>query len=111
MNKLSLTLTAVAAVLAVAPSLSSAAAPDAMADQCFKAFEAKLSAKFAPAPKVQDTHLLSSPFVSGLDQSGVIQYTMTATNPKNHTEVLKANCVVNTAGSVLSLKEIVPGSL
>jgi len=41
----------------------------------------------------------------------VFQYTMTATNPKNHAEVLKASCVVNNAGSVVSLTEIVPGSL
>ena len=111
MNKLSMTLTAVAAALALAPSLSSAAAPNPLAEQCFKAFEAKLTEKFTPTPKVLDTRLLSSPFISGFEQSNVFQYTMTATNPKNHAEVLKASCLVNNAGSVLSLTEIVPGSL
>jgi hypothetical protein len=111
MNKLSMTLTAVAAALAIAPSLSSAATSNPLADQCFKAFEAKLTQKFTPAPKVLDTRLLSSPSVSAFEQSNLFQYTMTATNPKNHAEVLKANCLVNNAGSVLSLTEIVPGSL
>jgi len=110
MNKLSMTLTAVAAALATAPSLSSAATSP-LADQCFKAFEAKLTQKFTPAPKVLDTRLLTSPSVSGFEQSNLFQYTMTATNPKNHAEVLKASCLVNNAGSVLSLTEIVPGSL
>ena len=112
MNKLSSTLTAVAAVLALAPSLSMATTPDPRAAQCFKAFEAKLSQKFTPAPKVQDTRLLgSSLFAPGLEQASVDQYTMIATNPKNHVEVLKASCVLNSAGQVVSLTEIIPGSL
>jgi hypothetical protein len=111
MNKLSMTLTAVAAALVIAPSLALAGSPNPLADQCFKAFEAKLTEKFTPAPKVLDTRLLSSPFYSGLEQSNVFQYTMTATNPKNHAEVLKASCIVNNAGSVVSLTEIAPGSL
>jgi hypothetical protein len=110
MNKPSMTLAAVAAALAIAPSLSMAASANPLAEQCFKAFEAKLTEKFTPAPKVLDTRLLSSPY-SGLEQSNVFQYTMTATNPKNHSEVLKASCIVNNAGSVVSLTEIAPGSL
>src|SRR5277367_6713418 len=101
MNKLSMTLTAVAAALALAPSLALAASSDAKAEQCFKAFEAKLNEKFTPAPKVQDTRLLKSPFFSGSEQTSLFQYTMTATNPKNNAEVLKASCVVNSAGSVV----------
>lgn len=111
MNKLSMTLTAVAAALAIAPSLSMAATPNPLAEQCFKAFEARLTEKFTPAPKVLDTRLLYSPNVSSFDQSSVFQYTMTATNPKNHAEVLKASCLVNNAGGVVSLTEIAPGSL
>jgi hypothetical protein len=111
MNKLSMTVTAVAAALAVAPSLSMAATPNVLAEQCFKAFEARLTEKFTPAPKVLDTRLLYSPSVSSFEQSNVFQYTMTATNPKNHAEVLKASCLVNNAGGVVSLTEIAPGSL
>jgi hypothetical protein len=36
---------------------------------------------------------------------------MIATNPRNHAEVLKARCVVNSSGNVVSLREIAPGSL
>jgi hypothetical protein len=111
MNKLSMTLTTVAAALAIAPSLSLAASPNPLAEHCFQAFEAKLTEKFTPAPKVLDTRLLSSPSLSGLEQSSMFQYTMTATNPKNHAEVLKASCIVNNAGTVVSLTEIAPGSL
>ena len=111
MNKLSITLTAVAAALATAPGLALAAPPNPLAEQCFKAFEAKLTEKFTPAPKVLDTRLLSSPFLSGLEQSDALQYTMIATNPRNHAEVLKASCVVNSSGNVGSLREIAPGSL
>lgn len=111
MNKITMTLTAVAAALSLTPALSQAAGVDPMAEQCFKAFETKLSEKFTPAPRVQDTHLLSSPaFASVLDQSSVVEYKMTATNPKNHAEVLRASCLVN-SGGVLSLTETTDHSL
>jgi hypothetical protein len=110
MNKLSMTLTAVAAVLGLTPALSQAASSDPMAQQCFKAFETRLSQKFTPAPRVQDTHVLGSSFASGLEQTSVVEYKMTATNPRNHAEVLRASCLVNSAG-VISLTETTPSSL
>lgn len=110
MNKRTMTLAALSAALSLTPVLSQAATTDAMAEQCFKAFETKLSEKFTPTPKVQDTHVLGSSFTSGLEQTSLVEYRMTATNPRNHEEVLRASCLVN-SGGVVSLTETTANSL
>ena len=108
MIKQVMTLSALLTTAAALPGTSRAITPDAVAAQCFKAFETRLSEKFSPAPKVQDTRVIGQNAFSPADYISGSEYMMVATNPRNHAEVLRASCVV-TDGRVVSLTELQPG--
>ncbi len=96
--------------LSMLPQWAHADAIDPKAAQCFKAVEGVLTTNYTPAPRVLNSKMVDDAIYKWDWDAGIREFskefTMTVLNARSHQPVIRASCVVNSQGVVISFKEL-----